>query len=173
MRLEETPQKDLSGYIVIACKMIRPVVNIELLNYVSQNKYDDDIEFFLAHLDGKIYETELDFEKADKIRIFSRDYLKYQIHHSTDGRNIGEKLAKLNTDGKYDDLRPFEYIFLWESEDMVTDYESFRAKLQNIAYKDCQFPGFCETNKLKQFLKSFEEYGDVLHNTIWISDTQK
>ena len=153
--------------------MIRPVVNIELLNYVSQNKYDDDIEFFLAHLDGKIYETELDFEKADKIRIFSKDYLKYQVHYSIDGRNTAEKLARQNTDGKYDDLRPFDYIFLWESEDMVTDYESFRTKLAGIAYTGCSLSGFCETNKLKQFLKPFEEYGNVLHNTIWISDTGK
>ena len=108
--------KDLSGYIIIAYKKIRPVVNIELLNYISENRLDTDLEFYKSLLPDKIYDKELDFNRIQRIRKIAPHYIKYSTYYTLERYGIETQLKDAIVERNSDNLRYFDYVFLWSQK---------------------------------------------------------
>lgn len=166
MLLDDYTTRDTSGFVIIACKRIRQVLNIELLNYLSQDKLDDDIQFYMDQMPRKIYDREIDFVRADRIRKIANHYLSYRVYYSFSGKNIQEDLLEANRKENIDNNRDYDFIFIWESDNLIEDYSGFIMDLQKLDINKVSLPCYCKIRDFNKFLEDYIEYGEIIRNSI-------
>ncbi|MEM7183830.1 MAG: hypothetical protein AAF518_23190, partial [Spirochaetota bacterium] len=165
--LTNSSHKDLSGFIVFTLKRIRQPVNIEILNYLSENRFDDNVEFYIDLLGKKLHEREINFLRAERIRKISQGYARFGIYYTPTSQQILEKLKTFNQEAPSDNGREYDYVFLWDSEDMVSDYKGFSLDLYKLQTGKVKLPNYCKIKKIKSYLEDYEPYGEVLVDRIW------
>lgn len=153
--------QSIKGYIIVAFKKIRQASNIEIMNSLSTNQFDTDL-YFYTQIHGQLLDAEdIRFKKADRIRKISSGYIKYYISYALEKKEIPNQINKMNV-SQPDDHRPFDYIFIWNSENIIEDYKSFCMDIKELEYKRVKLSGYCKLKTLKNYLSDFETYGEVV-----------
>ncbi|MEM7180448.1 MAG: hypothetical protein AAF518_06020 [Spirochaetota bacterium] len=159
------PNERISGFVLIGLKGIRQVNNIEILNYLSENRFDDDVFFYLSLMGGLKDEEDLDFKKVDRIRKIAPAFLKYHITYTTQA-NPRRTIEEYNLT-QPDDKRNYDYILLWESENLIEEYKNFCLDFRSMDEKKFNFPGYCRRKKVQSHLQDYEPYGEILVDDLW------
>ncbi|MCB1160905.1 MAG: hypothetical protein H7A25_00265 [Leptospiraceae bacterium] len=157
MKFENVP-----GKIIIAYKKLRKVENIEILNYLSENRFDADINCYISLLGGLSDEEDLNFHRANRIRKISQHIIRYHILYCIH-RNP-ESVIEEFIQSQQDNKRAFDYILLNETENVVLDYHLFLRELTRLEHKKINMSGFCRLKDFKEFIEDYEEYGEILIN---------
>ncbi|MEM7179595.1 MAG: hypothetical protein AAF518_01685 [Spirochaetota bacterium] len=168
MLLDKSHNRDLSGFVVIACKKIRKVVNIELLNYFSSQRLDDDIQFYIDQMPGKIYDREIDFLRADRLRKIAAHYVSYRVYYSFSNEDLLQKCMDAKNKEDVDNQREFDFMFSWETDNLIEDYNGFVLDLQKLDTKKVKLPCYCKIKDLQEFLNDYIEYGEILKDSFTV-----
>lgn len=153
----------IEGYLIVAIKKIRRVEFIELLNYPNENRYDEDIEFYISMIGHEIYEKELNIHRAERIRKLAPYYIKYKVFYSLVDSNI---LQLLNKQNEHDDNRPYNYVLVSYCENIVIEYERLLAEFRRYKIKKTFVDGYCRLRDLDRILEVHKADGKELINSI-------
>ncbi|MCB1179617.1 MAG: hypothetical protein KDK36_18710 [Leptospiraceae bacterium] len=154
---------NINGYLIIAVKKIRHVEFIELLNYPNENKYDEDIEFYISMIGDEIYEKELNLHKAERIRKIASNYIKYKVFYSLSDENLLESISEQD---KYDDGRSFDYVITSFCENIVIEYERLLNEFRKHPISKITTDGYCRKRELNKIIEIHKLSGVELINTL-------
>ncbi|MCB1157007.1 MAG: hypothetical protein H7A25_23625 [Leptospiraceae bacterium] len=150
----------IEGYLIITLKKIRYIDFIELLNYTSENRFDEDLEFYISRLGTGIYDKEINIHRANRLRSIASNFVKYKIFYTFSLDNIEEELRSYP---EHDDGRPFDYILSSFCENIIEEYSKacldFYKKSQRIPGEAC-----CRLKDINELLEEHKFTGKEIVN---------
>jgi hypothetical protein len=154
----------IEGFLIIAVRKIRKIEFIELLHYISENRYDEDLEFYISMLGDGIYDKELNIHKAERIRKLAPHYIKYKVFYTLTDENIMQMLSEHQRIS--DDYRPFDYVLTSYCENIVVEYERLCSEFRKYRPNKISIDGYCRLKHLNSILDIHKQAGKELVNLI-------
>ncbi|MBK8396805.1 MAG: hypothetical protein IPL26_16440 [Leptospiraceae bacterium] len=134
------------GTIVIGFKRLRDVSIIEIRNSINSNEqslqFDSSLFFYIEKLGKTIQKNNFAIKRYERIKSITPKYRTYEIAYSFEPIHLLK-----------DRIKNYDYIVFYESDDLVSEYESI-----NYAFK--RKKGNClkikDISELIRFIKDFE-----------------
>ena len=134
------------GTIVIGFKRLRDVNIIEIRNSINSNsksfQIDSSLFFYIEKLGKTIQKNNFVIKRYERIKSITQNYRTYEIAYSFEPIHLLK-----------DRIKNYDYIVFYESEDLVSEYESI-----NYAFK--RKKGNClkikDISELIKFIKDYE-----------------
>ena len=134
------------GTNVIGFKRLRDVSIIEIRNSINSNsksfQIDSSLFFYIEKLGKTIQKNNFVIKRYERIKSITQKYRTYEIAYSFEPIHLLK-----------DRIKNYDYIVFYESEDLVSEYESI-----NYAFK--RKKGNClkikDISELIKFIKDYE-----------------
>lgn len=134
------------GTIVIGFKRLRDVSIIEIRNSINSSskssQLDSSLFFYIEKLGKTIQKNNFAIKRYERIKSIIQNYRTYEIAYSFEPVHLLK-----------DRIKNYDYIIFYESEDLVSEYESInyafkRKKGNSLKIKDI--------SELTKFIKDYE-----------------
>lgn len=135
------------GSLVIAIKKVPRFTFIELLNYVGEDRMDPFLEFYIDLIGKEIYDRDLRFPKAERVRKIAPHYARCEVYYSfSEEDKIRNSLI-----GHYD------YVLVTRMENIITAYERAISQIRKISNKKVSLDFFCRVKDICRWIDSYRE----------------
>jgi hypothetical protein len=140
------------GNLVIAIKKVPEVSFIELLNYVGEDRMDPFLEFYIDLIGKEIYDRDLRFPKAERVRRIAPHYARCEIYYSFSE----EDKIKTTLKGSYD------YVLVTRMENIITAYERATTQIRKLSNKKVSLDFFCRVKDICLWIADYREQDQLV-----------